>query len=38
MDQTINFGMNNFQNANNNMNQINNNNGFNNSILNQYHK
>ena len=36
MDQTINFGMNNFQNANNNMNQINNNNGFNNSILNQY--
>ena len=36
MDQTINFGMNNFQNTNNNMNQINNANGFNNPMLNQY--
>ena len=35
MDQTNNFGMNHFQNVNNNMNQINNDNGLNNPMLNQ---
>ena len=38
IDQTFNFGMNNFQNANNNMNQINNSNNFNNLMLNQYYQ
>ena len=38
MDQTTNFGMNNFQFVNNNMNQFNNFNGFNNPMLNQYLK
>ena len=38
MDQTINFGMNNFQNVNNNINQINNANVYNNLILNQYNQ
>ena len=38
MDQTINFGMNNCQNANNNINQINNSNRFNNLMLNQYNQ
>ena len=38
MDQTTNFGMSNFQCANNNMNQINNFNGFNNPMLNQYNE
>jgi len=38
MDQTINLGMNNFQNVNNNINQINNANRFNNLMLNQYNQ
>jgi len=38
MDQTNNFGMNHFQNVNNNMNQINNDNGLNNPMLNQYNQ
>jgi len=38
MNQTNNFGMNHFQNVNNNMNQINNDNGLNNPMLNQYNQ
>ena len=38
MDQTTNFGMNNYQFVRNNMNQINNFNGFNNPMLNQYNQ
>jgi len=38
MSQTINFGMNNFQNVNNNINQINNANRFTNLMINQYNQ